>query len=333
MTEGHQEGGARGQRIDGLRAEAGMKIKISIIGVGNVGVSCAQRIAEKDYADLVLVDVNEGLAQGKALDILESAPVIGFDSQIIGTNSYEETANSNLVIITAGIARPVGITRREDMIAGNRKILEQVVPQVIAYSPDCIIIISTNPVEPMTHLALNLSKFSRNRIIGLSGVTDSTRLRYFIAAKLRVSVRDVSACIIGQHGNAMVVLPRLTTVAGVSITKIMPREDIQGLIQRTIKGGWEINQLIKENRWSVYTPSASLVQMAETIIFNKKQILTCATFLQGEYGIHDTVMGVPVKLGRAGVEEVIELDLTPEEKTALLNSARIVQDATAVMAL
>ena len=308
-----------------------MKTKISIVGAGNVGVSCAQRIAEKDYADLVLVDVKEGLPQGKALDILESAPVIGFDSRIIGTNSYEDTADSDLVIITAGIPRPLGIVSREDMIAGNRKMLEEIVPNIVKYSPDCIIIISTNPVEPMTYLTLNLSKFSRNRIIGLSGVTDSTRLRYFIADELNVSVRDVSACIIGQHGNAMVVLPRLTTVCGVPITELMSSETIESLIQRTIKGGWEINRLIKENSWSVYTPSASIVQMAEAILFNKMQILPCSTYLQGEYGINDTVIGVPVKLGGNGVEKVIELELTSEEKTALLNAAGIVREATAIM--
>lgn len=308
-----------------------MKTKISIVGAGNVGVSCAQRIVEKDYADVVLVDIKEGLPQGKALDILESAPVIGFDSLITGTNNYEDTANSNLVIVSAGIPRPPGISSREDMIAANKKILEDIVPAVIKQSPDCIIIMSTNPVEPMTHLALHLSKFSRNRIIGLSGVTDNTRLRYFIAAELNVSVRDVSACIIGQHGKAMVVIPRLTTVGSVPITEILSQEDIDRLIQRTINGGWEINQLIQGNSWSVYTPSASLVQMAEAVIFDKKQILYCSALLQGEYKINNTVISVPVKLGKNGIEQVIELELTLEEKTALHDSAKIIQEGTALI--
>jgi len=238
-----------------------------------------------------------------------------------------------LVIITAGIPRPLGITSRKDMLIGNIKIFNEVIPNVVKYSPDCIIIVCTNPTEPLTHLALYVSKFSRNRIIGLSGVTDSARLRYFIAAELNVSVQDISACVLGQHGKAIVVVPRLTTVNGIPITQILSPETIDRLIQHTIDGGWEINRLIGENVWSVYTPSAALLQMAEAIILNKKKILPCAAYLQGEYGIENTVIGVPVKLGRNGIEQVVELELTAEEKAALASSARVVQEIVATMNL
>lgn len=213
-------------------------------------------------------------------------------------------------------------------------IFQQVIPEVVRYSPNCKIILSTNPTEPLTYLALRISHFSRNRIIGLSGITDTARLRGFIAAELKVSAQDVSACILGQHGQAMVVIPRLTTVSGVPITEILSTDAIDRLIQHTIGGGHEINQLLKgKDNWSIYTPSAGLVQMAEAIIFNKKQILSCATYLQEEYGIKDTVLSVPVKLGAGGVEQVIELELTADEKAALVRSAKTIQEAISTMKL
>jgi len=305
--------------------------KISIVGAGNVGASCAQRIAEKGYADLVLLDTIEGLPQGKALDILESAPILNFDSQIIGTNSYQETANSDVVIAIAGAPRWPGITREEQLIP-NMNIFKEVIPNVVNYSPNCIIIVATNPTEPLIHLTLHISQFSRNRVLGLSGITDSARFRAFIAAELNVSVDNVSACVLGQHGKAMVVIPRLATVNGIAITEILPPETINRLVERTIGGGPEINRLLK-NAWSAFTPSAGIVQMAEAIILNKKKILPCATYLQGEYGIENTVIGVPVKLCSAGIEEIIEIELSTEERAALASSAKIVRQMVDTMKL
>ena len=303
--------------------------KISIIGSGNVGASCAQRLAEKEYADIVLVDIIEGLPQGKALDILESAPILGFNSQLIGTNSYQETSNSDVVIITSGIARKPGMTRDELLLA-NRDIITNVTSNVINYSPNCIIIMVTNPVDAMTHLVLQASKFPRNRVFGLSGILDAARFSSFIAIELNVSVEEVSACVLGQHGENMVIIPRLSTVNGTPLTKLLPQETINKLIERTIKGGAEIIGLLKTGS-AVYAPSAAVAQMVDTIILDKKKVLPCATYLDGEYGIKDTVIGVPVELDRNGIEQVIELELTAEEKTALTNSAKAVQQLVNIM--
>lgn len=297
--------------------------KISIIGAGGVGGACAQRLAEREYADVVLFDIADGIPQGKALDILESAPIVNFDVNLIGTNSYKETADSDVVLIAAGIPRYPGITR-EELLLPNADIIRETIPNVIKYSPDCIIIMATNPTEPMTYLAIHLSGFARNRVLGLSGVTDSARLRSFVAAELNVSVEDVSACVLGQHGRAMVIIPRLVTVNGIAITEILSPETISRLIERTINGGPEINRLLK-TAWSSFTPSAGIVQMIEAVILNKKKILPCAAYLQGEYGIDNTVIGVPVKLGQAGIEQIIQLELTTQEKAALASSADIVR--------
>ena len=305
--------------------------KISIIGAGNVGASCAQRIAERGYADIVLMDIIEGLPQGKALDILQSAPILNFNSPLTGTNSYQETSNSDVVIITSGIARKPGMTRDELLLA-NRDIITNVTSNVINYSPNCIIIMVTNPVDAMTHLVLQVSKFSRNRVFGLSGVLDAARFSSFIAIELNVSVEDVSACVLGQHGENMVVIPRLSTVKGTPLTKLLPQETINKLIERTIKGGAEIIGLLKTGS-AFYAPSAAVAQMVDTIILDKKKVLTCATYLDGEYGIKGTVIGVPVKLDRNGIEQVIELELTAEEKTALTNSAKAVQQLVNIMKL
>lgn len=305
--------------------------KISIIGAGNVGASCAQRIAEKGYADIVLVDIIPGLSQGKALDILESAPILNFDSHLIGTNSYEEMANSEVVIITAGLARKPGMTRDELLLA-NMKILTEVTRNVVKFSPNCIIIMVANPVDAMTYLAIKTSKLPPNRVFGLSGVLDTARLRSFIAAELGVSVADVFACVLGEHGKNMVVIPRLCTVGGVPITKILSPETIARLVERTINAGAEIVGLLKAGS-AFYAPSAGVVQMVEAIILDKKQVLPCAAYLQGEYGFHDTVISVPVKLGKTGIEEIIELELTQEEKTALASSAGAVQELVEIMNL
>jgi malate dehydrogenase len=303
--------------------------KISIIGAGNVGASCAQRIAERGYADIVLMDVVEGLPQGKALDILQSAPILNFNSHLTGTNSYQETTNSDVVIITSGIARKPGMTRDELLLA-NRDIITNVTSNVINYSLNCIIIMVTNPVDVMTHSVLQVSKFPRNRVLGLSGVLDAARCSSFIASELNVPVEDVSACVLGQHGENMVIIPRLSTVKDTPLTKLLPQETINKLIERTIKGGAEIVGLLKTGS-AFYAPSAAVAQMVDAITLDKKKVLTCATHLDGEYGIKDTVIGVPVKLGRNGIEQVIELELTAEEKTALTNSAKAVQQLVNIM--
>ena len=307
-----------------------MRHKISIIGAGNVGATCARRIAEWGYADVVMVDIVPGLPQGKALDILESAPILDTDLRISGSNDYQPTAGSDVVIITSGLARKPGMSRDELLLA-NAKIITEVTRKVVAYSPDGIIIVATNPVDAMTHLAIEVSQFPPNRVFGLSGVLDTARLRSFIAAELNVSVADVAACILGEHGKSMVVVPRLCTVGGIPITKLLPVETVDRLVARTVNGGAEIVGLLKTGS-AFYAPSAAIVQMVEAVILDKKQILPCAAYLRGEYGIKDTVLCVPVKLGKDGIEQIIELELTGEEKTQLARSAEAVQGLVKTMA-
>lgn len=265
------------------------------------------------------MDIVPGLAQGKALDILESAPTLNFDTSITGTNSYQETAGSEVVIITAGLFRTPGMTRDELLLA-NMKIVAEVVGKVVKHSPNCIILMVTNPLDAMTYLAIQTSQFPRNRVIGLSGVLDSARLSTFIATELKVPVADVSACVLGAHGRNMVVIPRLTTVKGTPLNKLLPQETIDKLVERTILGGREIVDLLKTGS-AFYAPSAAVARMAEAVVRDKKEVLPCAALLQGEYGIKDAVIGVPVRLGRKGVEEIIELELTTEEKQLLHDSA------------
>jgi len=305
--------------------------KISIIGAGNVGALCAQRIADRGYADIVLLDIIEGLAQGKGLDILESQPVSGLDTRIIGTNRYQETAGSDVVIITSGVARKPGMTR-DDLLLTNMKIVSEVTRKIVDHSPQPIIIVATNPVDAMTYLVRYISGLPRNRVFGLSGVLDTSRLRSFISEELNVSVEDVFACILGQHGDASVVIPRLTTVYGIPITRLLPRETVDRLVERAIKGGAEIVGLLKTGSAS-FAPSASIAQMVDAVILDKKKILPCAACLEGEYGLRDTVIGVPVKLGRDGIEQVIELELTDEESAALAGSADVVREMVKVMGL
>ena len=305
--------------------------KISIIGAGNVGALCAQRIADRGYADIVLLDIIEGLAQGKGLDILESQPVRGVDTRIIGTNRYQETAGSDVVVITAGVARKPGMTR-DDLLLTNMKIVGEVTREVVNYSPDPIIIVATNPVDAMTYLVRHISGLPRNRVFGLSGVLDTSRLRSFIAEELHVSVADVFACILGQHGDASVVIPRLTTVYGIPITRLLPGETVDRLVERAIKGGAEIVGLLKTGSAS-FAPSASIARMVDAVVLDRKEILPCAACLEGEYGLRDTVIGVPVKLGSDGIEQVIELELTDEEKAALADSAGVVRGMIKVMGL
>lgn len=307
------------------------RAKVTIIGAGNVGASCAQRLTEKGYADVVLLDIIEGLPQGKALDIQQSSNILGFNSKISGTNNYEETANSDVVIITSGIARKPGMSR-DNLLLTNQKIVSEVTRTAVKYSPRCIIILATNPVDAMAYLALHESKFPRKRILGLSGVLDGARLAAFIAAELKVSVEDITPCVIGEHGKSMVVIPRLTMVKGTPITKLMSADKIVKLIDRTVNGGAEIVALLKTGS-AFYAPSAALAEMAEAVLMDKKRTMICSVKVDGEYGIKDTTLGLPIIVGKNGIEKVVRLDLSKEEKTALENSAKAVQELIGVMKL
>lgn len=308
-----------------------MRNKVSVIGAGNVGATLAQRIAEKGYADVVVVDIIDGLPQGKGLDILQTGPITGSDARVIGTNSYEETANSDIVAITSGVPRKPGMSR-DDLVLTNMNIVKSVTEQVVKYSPKCIIVLVANPLDAMTQLALHVSKFPRNRVFGQSGILDTSRFRTFLAQELDVSVEDVYACVLGGHGDTMVAIPRLTTVGGVPITELLPQETVNKIVERTVKGGGEIVALLKTGS-AYYAPADATAQMVESILLDKKRILPCAVYLEGEYGIKGAVVGVPVKLGKNGIEQIIELSLTPEESAALKKSAEAVRELAKVMKL
>ncbi len=307
-------------------------MKITVIGGGNVGASCAQRIAEKELAnEVILVDVIEGLPQGKGLDMYESAPVEGSDSKVIGTNSYDETANSDIIVITAGIARKPGMSR-DDLQTTNANIVKPVTEAAVAKSPQAIIIVVSNPLDVMTYVALKVSGFERHRVIGMAGVLDSARFRTFIAMEMNVSVEDVSAFVLGGHGDSMVPLPRYSTVAGIPLPDLMDKATIDRLVKRTRDGGIEIVNYLKTGS-AYYAPSSCTVQMIESIVRDKKRVLPCATWLQGEYGLNDVVCGVPIKLGKNGMEEIIQIKLTPEEQEALNKSAADVKANMAKLSL
>ena len=306
-----------------------MRSKISVIGAGNVGATCAFRIAEKGYADVVLVDIVEGLPQGKGLDMLQAAPIVGSDVKITGTNSYEATAGSDIVVITSGIPRKPGMSR-DDLVLTNSKIVQDVTEKVIRHSPDSIIIVVSNPLDAMVQMALHVSKFPRSRVLGQSGVLDSARFRAFIAQELEVSVEDVFACVLGGHGDTMVPVVRLCTVGGIPLSDLLSREAIDKIVDRTIKGGAEIVALLKTGS-AFYAPGTAAAQMAEAILFDRKKILPCAVRLDGEYGISGVVAGVPVKLGKSGMEQILEIKLTAEESAALKKSADAVKELLAVM--
>jgi malate dehydrogenase len=295
-------------------------MKITIIGAGNVGATTAQRIIDIELAnELVLVDIVEGIPQGKGLDMYESTPITGVDVKVIGTNGYEETANSDIVIITAGVARKPGMSR-EDLLNTNFGIVKEATLKSIEKSPNAIIIVVTNPLDVMAYTAWRVSGFERHRVIGMAGVLDTARFRTFIAMELNVSVEDVYAFVLGGHGDDMVPLVRYTTVAGIPISELLPKEKIDQLVKRTREGGAEIVSYLKTGS-AYYAPSAAIVEMVESIVKGKKRILPCSVLLQGEYGLKDVFVGVPVKLGKKGVEEIIELKLTDEEKQALYASA------------
>ena len=308
-----------------------MRSKVSIIGAGNVGATCAFRIAEKGYADIVLLDVIEGLPQGKGLDMLEATPIIDSDVKITGTNEYKETANSDIAVITSGVPRKPGMSR-DDLVLTNMKIVREVTEGVVRYSPNCTIIVVANPLDAMTQLALYISKFPRNRVLGQSGILDSARFRTFIARELDVSVENVSTCVLGGHGDAMVPVTRLCTVGGVPISELLPEEKIDGLVERTVKGGGEIVSLLKTGS-AFYAPAAATAQMVDAIILDRKEILPCAAYLEGEYGINGVVVGVPVKLGKNAIEQIVEIKLTPEEDAALKKSANAVLELIKIMGL
>lgn len=295
-------------------------MKITVIGAGNVGATAAQRIAEKELAnEVVLIDVVEGLPQGKGLDMYESAPVEGFDTKVIGTNNYKDTANSDIILITAGIPRKPGMSR-DDLLNTNAGILKSVTEQAVAHSPKSIIIVVSNPLDVMTYVAMKVSGFDRSRVIGMAGVLDTARFRSFIAMELNVSVEDITAFVLGGHGDSMVPLPRYTSVAGIPLTDLLPQDKIDALVNRARNGGIEIVNYLKTGS-AFYAPSAAAVQMIESIVKDKKRILPCAVYLQGEYGIRDTVVGVPAKLGKNGLEQIIEIKLTDSEAAELKKSA------------
>ncbi|TAK01120.1 MAG: malate dehydrogenase [Candidatus Manganitrophaceae bacterium] len=300
------------------------KNKITVIGAGQVGGTTAQRLAEKEFADIVLVDLSQDLPQGKALDLLESGPIYGYDTRIVGTASYEETANSDIVVITSGVPRKPGMSR-DDLLRVNAGIVKSVTEQVVQRSPEAILLIVSNPLDAMTYVAYRVSRFPRERVIGMAGVLDSARFRAFISMELGVSVENVHAFVLGGHGDSMVPLPRYTTVAGVPLTELLSKERLDALIQRTRDGGAEIVRLFKTGS-AFYAPSAAIVEMAEAILKDKKKILPCAVLCQGEYKVDNLFVGVPVKLGQGGIEEIIQIKLTPEEEANFRQSVSAVRE-------
>ncbi len=306
-----------------------MQHKITVIGAGNVGATAAQRIAERELADVVLIDILEGVPFGKALDLAEAAPIEKHDAGLTGANDYEPSQDSEIVIITSGIPRKPGMSR-DDLLAINAKIMKTVVVQAARYSPDAVLIIVSNPLDAMCHVALEASAFPKNRVLGMAGVLDSARFRTFIARELNVSVENTQAFVLGGHGDTMVPLPRFSTVAGIPITELLDPAAIERLVKRTREGGAEIVSLLKTGS-AFYAPASAACEMAEAIIKDKKKILPCAAYLTGEYGINDLFMGVPVKLGRGGIEQVIEITLRPEEDAALKKSAEAVKGLVEAM--
>lgn len=301
--------------------------KITVVGAGNVGGTTAQRLAEKDTYDVVLVDIVEGVPQGKALDITQAGPICGYSSKVVGTNGYDETAGSSIAVITSGIPRKPGMSR-DELLATNAKIVKSVVTELVSRSREIILILVTNPLDAMVHVARKVSGLPKSRIIGMAGVLDSARMRTFIASELSVSGPDVQAMVMGGHGDTMVPLPRYTTVKGRPVSDLMPKEKLEAIVKRTRDGGAEIVGLLKTGS-AFYAPSASAVDMVEAIYNDQKRVLPCAVLCEGEYGLHNVVVGVPVKLGRGGAEQVMVYDLTPDEQKALETSANAVRELCA----
>jgi len=304
------------------------RTKVTVVGAGNVGATCAQVLAERDYADVVLVDIKEGLPQGKALDINQMGAVLGYEPNVVGSNSYDETAGSAVVVITAGLPRSPGMSR-DDLVTTNEKIVKQVTEQVVAASPDAILIVVSNPLDAMCHVAKNVSGWPNERVFGQAGILDTARLQTFIAWETGASVKDVSAVVLGGHGDQMVSVVSATTVGGVPIRRLVPEQRIAELVERTAKGGGEVVNLLGTSAW--YAPGAAAAQMVDAIVLDEKRVLPCTAYLDGEYGIAGLYMGVPVKLGAAGIEEILEVELDDAERAALAKSADAVRDVVGVL--
>jgi malate dehydrogenase len=303
--------------------------KITVVGAGNVGGTTAQRLAEKDAYDVVLVDIAEGMPQGKALDISQAGPVCGYSTRVVGTNGYAETAGSSVAVITSGIPRKPGMSR-DELLATNAKIVKSVVSELVSRSPDIILILVTNPLDAMVHVARLVSGLPKSRIIGMGGILDSARMRSFIAAELNVPGPDVQAMVLGGHGDTMVPLPRYTTVKGTPVSDLMPKDKLDAIIQRTRDGGAEIVGLLKTGS-AFYAPSASAVDMVEAIHKDQKRVMPCSVLCEGEYGLKHVIVGVPVRIGRKGVEEIVEYDLAVDEQAALEASANAVRELCAAV--
>ncbi len=306
-----------------------MRKKVTVIGAGNVGATTAQRLAERGYADVVLLDIIKGMPQGKALDLAEASPVVGVDAKITGTNTYGATRNSDVVVITSGIARRPGMSR-DDLLATNMAIVKDVTAKAVAASPKAVVIVVSNPLDAMCHAAFDAAKLPAKRVVGMAGILDTARYRSFVAEELNVSVQDVNAYVLGGHGDTMVPLASYTTVAGIPIQELLPARRLQEIIDRTRNGGAEIVGLLKTGS-AFYAPSAAVAEMVDAIILDQKRILPCATLLRGEFGINDLYVGVPVKLGAGGVEQIMEIKLQPEERAALRRSARSVRGLVRAM--
>jgi malate dehydrogenase len=303
--------------------------KVTVVGAGNVGATCALELARRDYADVVLVDIIENLPQGKALDVDQMGAVLGFEPRVVGSNGYDETAGSDVVVVTAGKPRAPGMSR-DDLVQTNEKIVGSVVEQAIAQSPDAILIIVSNPLDAMCHVAKTVSGWPKNRVFGMAGILDTARFSTFIAWETGASIKDVTAMVLGGHGDQMVPVVSATTVGGVPLRKLVSEDRIAAMVERTAKGGGEIVNLLGTSAW--YAPGAAAAQMVDSIMLDEKRVLPCTAYLEGEYGISDLYMGVPVKLGAAGIEDIIELDLTDEEQRALEASAGAVREVVGVLA-
>jgi len=306
-----------------------MNRKVTVVGSGNVGATAARSIADKELADVVILDILEGVPQGKGLDMLEACPIEGSDARVLGTNNYEDTAASDIVVITAGLARKPGMSR-DDLLAKNHAIMANVTTEVMKHSPECIIMPVTNPLDAMAQVVFRESGLPREKVIGMAGVLDSARMRAFIAAELNVSVENTHAFVLGGHGDTMVPLPRYSTVAGIPITELMDAETVDAIVNRTAHGGAEIVKLLGTGS-AYYAPGSAVVEMVESVLKDKKKILPCSVYLQGEYGIHDLFVGVPCKLGANGLEDIVQITLTPDEDAALKKSADAVRELVQII--
>ena len=306
-----------------------MRRKVTIVGAGNVGATAAQEVARRDYADVVLVDIKEGLPQGKALDIDEAGPVLGYEPTVSGSNGYDETTGSDVVVVTAGLPRKPGMSR-DDLVQTNEQIVGSVTREAVERSPDAILMVVSNPLDAMCHVAKNVSGWPRERVFGMAGILDTARFRAFISQETGTSAKDVTAMVLGGHGDQMVPVVSATTVGGVPLTTLASPEAIEAMVERTRKGGGEIVELLGTSAW--YAPGAAAAQMVDAVLLDQKRVLPCTALLQGEYGIDDLYMGVPVKLGAGGIEAIYELELTDSEQAALDESAAAVRDVVAVLA-